>query len=162
MEAAQKNKKPSAGTDVDAMRAEVLRERERRRAAAQAATPNAGGDERKGGVPSNDPARARVAAAASSLVANADPSSIMTLCKIACNAAEDAFGDTAPLFANPENAFALATEEEREAASTRVDRRSVKFANEKVRGAFGLHSPSASSSAADGNAAVAAFVAAGF
>lgn len=162
MEAAQKNKKPSAGTDVDAMRAEILRERERRRAAAQAATPNAGGDERKGGVPSNDPARARVAAAASSRAANADPSSIMTLCKIACNAAEDAFGDTAPLFANPENAFALATEEEREAASTRVDRRSVKFANEKVRGAFGLHSPSASSSAADGNAAVAAFVAAGF
>ena len=161
LEAAQKNKKPSAGTDVDAMRAEILRERERRRAAAQAATPNAGGDERKEGVPSNDPARARVAAAASSLVANADPSSIMTLCKIACNAAEDAFGDTAPLFANPENAFALATEEEREAASTRVDRRSVKFANEKVRGAFGLRD--ASSSAADlSNAAVAAFVAAGF
>lgn len=161
LEAAQKNKKPSAGTDVDAMRAEILRERERRRAAAQAATPNAGGDERKEGVPSNDPARARVAAAASSLVANADPSSIMTLCKIACNAAEDAFGDTAPLFANPENAFALATEEEREAASTRVDRRSVKFANEKVRGAFGLRD--VSSSAADlSNAAVAAFVAAGF
>jgi len=162
LEAAQKNKKPSAGTDVDAMRAEILRERERRRAAAQAATPAAGGDERKEGVPTNEPARARVAAAASSLVANADPSSIMTLCKIACNAAEDAFGDTAPLFANPENAFALATEEEREAASTRVDRRSVKFANEKVRAAFGVRSPSASSSAADGNAAVAAFVAAGF
>ena len=164
MEAAQKNKKPSAGTDVDAMRAEILRERERRRAAAQAAaqaaTPAAGGYP----IPStaNDPARARVAAAAASLVAAADPSSVLTLCKIACNAAEDAFGDNAPSFANPENAFALATEEEREAASTRVDRRSVKFANEKVRGAFGLRDASSSAADVNGNAAVAAFVAAGF
>ena len=146
------------------MRAEILRERERRRAAAQAAaqaaTPAAGGYP----IPStaNDPARARVAAAAASLVAAADPSSVLTLCKIACNAAEDAFGDTAPSFANPENAFALATEEEREAASTRVDRRSVKFANEKVRGAFGLRDASSSAADVNGNAAVAAFVAAGF
>ena len=140
------------------MRAEILREREKRRAAMQAAiaTENGGrslGDSGSTGT-NADPARARVAAGAARVVAAADAARLATLCKIACNAAEDAFGDTAPTFANPENAFALATDAEQVAAATRVDKRSVKLANGKVREAF-------FGGDADG-AAVDAFVAAGF
>ena len=92
-----------------------------------------------------------------------DPAPALTLCRIACNACEDAFGDTAPTFANPENAFALATESEKIAAATRVDRRSVKFANAKVREAFFGGEASANEDASgDESPAVDAFVAAGF
>ena len=164
LEAARHRGAASAGTDADAMRAEILREREKRRAAMKAAMR----DESEGrslGDPSStgtvlDPARARVAGAAARVVAAADAKRLATLCRIACNAAEDAFGDTAPTFANPENAFALATETERASAATRVDKRSVKLANAKVREAF-FGVDAAKEGDGDG-AAVDAFVAAGF
>ena len=165
------------------MRAEILREREKRRAAMKGSMPygNDGrASETRSGEPTEkraiaDPARARVAAAIARLESlNPNPSSqtarFLTLCRIACNACEDAFGDTAPTFANPENAFALATESEKNAAETRVDRRSVKLANAKVREAFfGVREPSHANEAAvsgdessESSPAVDAFVAAGF
>ena len=154
------------------MRAEILREREKRRAAMKGSMPygNDGHGERRSGEPTEkrataDPARARVAAAIARLAADrpTDPAAALTLCRIACNACEDAFGDTAPTFANPENAFALATESEKIAAATRVDRRSVKFANAKVREAFFGGEASANEDASgDESPAVDAFVAAGF
>lgn len=157
---------------MDAMRAEILREREKRRAAMKGSMPygNDGHGERRSGEPTEkrataDPARARVAAAIARLAADrpTDPAAALTLCRIACNACEDAFGDTAPTFANPENAFALATESEKIAAATRVDRRSVKFANAKVREAFFGGEASANEDASgDESPAVDAFVAAGF
>ena len=162
------------------MRAEILREREKRRAAMKGSMPygNDGRGETRSGEPTEkraiaDPARARVAAAIArleSLNPPSSPTAALTLCRIACNACEDAFGDTAPTFANPENAFALATESEKNAAETRVDRRSVKLANAKVREAFfGVREPSHANEAAvsgdessESSPAVDAFVAAGF
>ncbi len=162
------------------MRAEILREREKRRAAMKGSMPygNDGRGETRSGEPTEkraiaDPARARVAAAIArfeSLNRPSSPTAALTLCRIACNACEDAFGDTAPTFANPENAFALATESEKNAAETRVDRRSVKLANAKVREAFliGVREPSFANEAVSGDEssesspAVDAFVAAGF
>jgi len=163
---------------VDAMRAEILREREKRRAAMKGSMPSLINGETRSGEPTEkraiaDPARARVAAAIArleSLNPPSSPTAALTLCRIACNACEDAFGDTAPTFANPENAFALATESEKNAAETRVDRRSVKLANAKVREAFliGVREPSFANEAVSGDEssesspAVDAFVAAGF
>lgn len=162
------------------MRAEILREREKRRAAMKGSMPygNDGRGETRSGEPTEkraiaDPARARVAAAIArfeSLNRPSSPTAALTLCRIACNACEDAFGDTAPTFANPENAFALATESEKNAAETRVDRRSVKLANAKVREAFfGAREPSANEAvstrvdeSSESSPAVDAFVAAGF
>ena len=133
---------------------------------------NDGHGERRSGEPTEkraieDPARARVAAAIARLESLNRPSTLtaaLTLCRIACNACEDAFGDTAPTFANPENAFALATDSEKNAATRRVDRRSVKLANAKVREAFfGAEGDTQDASASgDESPAVDAFVAAGF
>jgi len=160
---------------VDAMRAEILREREKRRAAMKGSMPY--GNDGRSGEPTEkraieDPARARVAAAIARLESLNRPSTLtaaLTLCRIACNACEDAFGDTAPTFANPENAFALATDSEKNAATRRVDRRSVKLANAKVRWAFfgNREEPSANededvSGGDESSPAVDAFLAAGF
>ena len=154
------------------MRAEILREREKRRAAMKGSMPY--GNDGHGGAASASRLknarrrirRARDVAAAIARLATdrpTDPAAALTLCRIACNACEDAFGDTAPTFANPENAFALATESEKIAAATRVDRRSVKFANAKVREAFFGGEESANEDASgDESPAVDAFVAAGF
>ena len=159
------------------MRAEILREREKRRAAMKGSMPSLINGETRSGEPTEkraiaDPARARVAAAIArleSLNRPSSPTAALTLCRIACNACEDAFGDTAPTFANPENAFALATESEKNAAETRVDRRSVKLANAKVREAFfGDREPSfanedvSGDESSESSPAVDAFVAAGF
>jgi UBX domain-containing protein 6 len=185
LEAAQtRGAQERTGTDVDAMRAEILREREKRRAAMKGSISygNDGRGATRSGEPTEkraieDPARARVAAAIARLESlNPNPSTLgtaaLTLCRIACNACEDAFGDTAPTFANSENAFALATDFEKNAATTRVDRRSVKLANAKVREAFfGNREPEPSanedededvSGGDESSPAVDAFLAAGF
>ena len=132
-----------------AMRAEILREREKRRAVAGDGAGGAGGSSINSGsvnstLPETDPARVAIetAVATRNAIADADADAdaktnlITTLCKIAANALDDAFGDSAFVFSNPENAYENATETEKVMAVTRADKRSVKLGNVKIAALF--------------------------
>lgn len=134
------NGKPRGGTDMEAMRAEILREREKRRAAMKVQSSGGGGA--SGSAAPNtptietDPARVAIADAITKLekIENSELKSltIATLSKIAANACDDAFGDGAFTFSCISNRYEDASEEEKIMAVTRVDKRSVKLSNPKI------------------------------